>query len=206
MWALRSKVFASAAMLASGPADHVVDAVRGLIMPRRAGIRQGTFWTSSIGNPGADGHGPANPAPVNQGTESRECALSEPSDARQDLVGGLGPDEGLGVGVVRGDELANDSFQRAHAPIRSERCGPLRRRRRRADRSSCDLRNSFLIVSQLVLFNGLGSSWYDRCRRRLLARRSAPDRATCRSARPPGRASMDRVGPDECERDRSGMP
>ena len=40
-----------------------------------------------------------------------ERALGEPSDARQALVGGLGPDERLAPGVVCGDELVNGRFQ-----------------------------------------------------------------------------------------------
>ena len=46
-----------------------------------------------------------------------ERAPSEASDARQDLVGGLGPDEGGAAGVVRGDELVNGGLEGADAPV-----------------------------------------------------------------------------------------
>ena len=42
-----------------------------------------------------------------------ERTLREPSDARQDLVGGLRPDEGSALGVVLCDELVNGRLERA---------------------------------------------------------------------------------------------
>ena len=38
-------------------------------------------------------------------------ALCEASDARQDVIGGFGPDERLGIRVMRVDEVANGCFQ-----------------------------------------------------------------------------------------------
>ena len=42
----------------------------------------------------------------------RRCgALREPSDAREDLISALGPDEGLRIGVMRLDELVNRGLE-----------------------------------------------------------------------------------------------
>lgn len=43
---------------------------------------------------------------------------SELADAGQDVVGGLGPDEGGTAGVVRGDKLVNGRFKVADAARR----------------------------------------------------------------------------------------
>src|SRR5438105_9390148 len=44
--------------------------------------------------------------------------LSESSDARQNLVSTLGPDEWLGVSVMRIDEFLNRRLELGHAPER----------------------------------------------------------------------------------------
>ena len=49
--------------------------------------------------------------------ERAPYAPSEPSDACQDLVGGLGPDEGGATVVVRRDELVNGGCEGADAPM-----------------------------------------------------------------------------------------
>jgi len=51
-----------------------------------------------------------SPLPSSAGT------LREPSYAGQDLISGLGPDEGFGAFVVNVDVFANRSFEFLHAP------------------------------------------------------------------------------------------
>src|SRR5437870_13113182 len=45
--------------------------------------------------------------------------LSKPGDARQDLVGGLGPDERLRISIMRVDERADGGLQFRHAAMHS---------------------------------------------------------------------------------------
>ena len=69
-----------------------------------------------------------------------ERALSEASDARQDLIGGLGPDEGGTPGVVRFDELVNGRFQGVDASMHaaSQLLGSLSSANQRSMRLSQD--------------------------------------------------------------------
>jgi hypothetical protein len=48
-----------------------------------------------------------------------ECALGEAGDAGEDLVGGLGPDEGLGLGVVDVDDFADRLLEPGDAAVRA---------------------------------------------------------------------------------------
>jgi len=66
----------------------------------------------------------------------RESALREAGDAGEDLVGGLGPDEGFGGVVMRGNELADGGFELGDAAVHptTELLGRQRRKGPRVSR------------------------------------------------------------------------
>jgi len=56
-------------------------------------------------------------------------ALSEARNACEDLIGGFGPDERFGIGVMRVDEFLNRRFQLGHTAVRAATRSVRRERR-----------------------------------------------------------------------------